>query len=109
MNGTPEPWLVARLVKNELEAFLLYINENITTKIVERTHDQMRNLCKKINADEFKFRYSDTNKEEIKYLFGFLYFRGLYHDAEQPTEELWYDTFSARKIYWAAMLLNRCE
>ena len=29
MKGTPRPRLDARLVKNELEAFLLYINENM--------------------------------------------------------------------------------
>ena len=38
---TPEARLDARLFKNELEAFLLYINENMITKIVERTNDQM--------------------------------------------------------------------
>ena len=34
-------------------------------------------------------------------------FRGLYQDTKQPTKELWYDTFSAKKIYRAAMSLNR--
>ena len=76
-------------------------------KIVERTNDQMRKVREKINGDEFLFRYSDTNEEEIKCLFGLLYFRGLYHDTKQPAKELWYDTFSARKIYRAAMSLNR--
>ena len=38
MKGTPRPRLDARLVKNELEAFLLYINENMISKIVERTN-----------------------------------------------------------------------
>ena len=65
------------------------------------------NSAKKINADEFIFRYSDTNEEELKCLFGLLYFRGLYQDTNQPTKELWYDTFSAKKIYRAAMSLNR--
>ena len=69
----------------------------------------MHKVRKKINADEFLFRYSDTNEGEIKCLIGLLYFRGLYHDTKQPTKELWYDTFSARKIYIAAMLLNRYE
>ena len=40
------------------------------TKIVERTNDQIRKVHKKINADDFLFRYSDTNEEEIKCLFG---------------------------------------
>ena len=35
------------------------------TKIVERTIDQMRKARKKVKADEFLFRYSDTNKEQI--------------------------------------------
>ena len=76
------------------------------TKIVERTNGQIRKVGKRINADEFLFRYSDTNEGEIKCLFGLLYFRGFYHDTKQPTKELWYDTFSARKIYRAAMSLN---
>ena len=38
---TPEARLDARLFKNELEAFLWYINENMITEIVERTNDQM--------------------------------------------------------------------
>ena len=59
--GTTGPWLDARLVKNELEAFLLYINENMITKIVERTNNQMRKVCKKINTGKFLFCYSDTN------------------------------------------------
>ena len=33
---TPGPRLNARLVKNELEASLLYINENMITEIVEK-------------------------------------------------------------------------
>ena len=37
MKGTLGPRLDARLVKNELEAFLLYINENMITKILKRT------------------------------------------------------------------------
>ena len=62
---TPGPWLDARLVKNELEPFLLHLIENMITKIVEKTNDQMRKVRKKINADEFLFRYSDTNEEKI--------------------------------------------
>ena len=65
------------------------------------------NFAKKTNADAFIFRYSDTNEEEIKCLFRLLYFRDLYQDTKQPTKELWYDTFSAKKIYRAAMSLNR--
>ena len=64
------------------------------TKIVEITNDHMR---QKINADEFLFRYSDANEEEIKCLFGLLYFIGLHHDTKQPIKGLWYDTFSAKK------------
>ena len=79
------------------------------TKIVERTNDQMRKVRKKIKVDEFLFRYSDTNEEEIKCLFGLLYFRSLCDDTKQPTKEVWYDTFSARNIYRVAMSLNRCE
>ena len=105
MKGTPGPRLDAHLVRNGLEAFLLYINENMITKIVERTNDQMGKVRKKINADESVFRYSDTNREEIKCLFGLGYLRGLYNDNKQPTKELWYDTFSARKIYSFKSLL----
>ena len=72
------------------------------TKIVERANDQMHKVCKKINAHEFLFRYSDKNEEEIKCLFGLVYFRGLYHDTKQPA-------FSARKIYRAAISLSKYE
>ena len=58
------------------------------TKIVERTNNHMCKVRKKINADEFLFCYSDTNEEEVKCLFGLLYFRGLYHDTSQLTKEL---------------------
>ena len=65
VKGTPGPRLDARLVKNELETFLLYINKKMITKIVERANDQMRIVSQKINADEFLFCYSDTNEEEM--------------------------------------------
>ena len=96
----------ARLIKNELEVFLSYINENMITKIVERTNGQVRKVRKKINADGFLFRYMIQMKKKLC-LFGILYFRGLYHDTKQPTKELLYDTLSSRKIYRAAMSLNR--
>ena len=60
----------------------MYINENVITKIEERTNDQKRKVCKTVNADAFLFRYSDTNEEEIKCLVGMLYFRGLYYDTK---------------------------
>ena len=69
----------------------------------------MRKVREKINADKIQFRYSNTNEEENKCLFGLLYFRGLYHDAKQPTRELRYDNFSARNVYRAAMSLDKCE
>ena len=53
--GTPRPGRDARLVKNELEVFLLYINENMITKVAERTNEQLRKVRKKINADELLF------------------------------------------------------
>ena len=52
--------------------FLLYINEDMISRIVERTNEQMRKVREKINADEFQFRYSDTNELEIKCLFRLL-------------------------------------
>ena len=109
VKGAPGPRLDARLVKNELETFLLYINENMITKITGRTNDQMHKVRIKINSDEFLFRCSDTNEEEIKCLFGLLYFRALYYHTKQPTKELSSDTFSTRKIYRTSMSLNRYE
>ena len=109
VKGTPGPRLDVRLAKSELEAFLLHINENMITEMVERTNDQMCKVRKKLNADEFLFCYSDTNEEKIKCLFGLLCFRGLYYDIKQQTKEHWYDMFSARKIYRAGMSLNRYE
>ena len=58
-----------RLVKNDLEASLLYINENMITKIVERANDQMRKVRKKINGDEFLFHCSDANKRKLNVCF----------------------------------------
>ena len=109
MKGTPGPRFEARFIKNELEAFLLYINEDIINRIVERTNEQMCEVRKKINADEFQLRYSDTDEEEIKCFFGLLYFKGLCHDTKQPTRELWYDNFSAWNVYRVEISLNRCE
>ena len=109
VKGAAGPPLDACFVKNELEAFLLYINENMITKTVGRTNDQTCKVRRKINADEFLFHYSDTNEGEIKCLFGLLYFRGLYHSTKEPTKELWYDTFSAKRICRAVMSLNRYE
>ena len=34
-------------------------------RIVERINEQMRKIRGKINADKFKFCYSDTNEKEI--------------------------------------------
>ena len=51
---------------------LLYINEDMISRIVERTNEQMRKVCERINADEFQFCYSDTNEFEIKCLFRLL-------------------------------------
>ena len=79
------------------------------TKIVERTNDQLRKVRKKINADEFLFWYNDTSNKEFVCLFGLLYFRGYYHDTKQPTKELWYDTFSPRKICRVAMFITQIQ
>ena len=54
-------------------------------RITERTNEQMRKYCENINAEEFQFRDSDTNEENIKFLFGLLQFRSLYHDTKQTT------------------------
>ena len=51
---------------------LLYINEDMISRIAERTNEQMRKVCERINADEFQFCYSDTNELEIKCLFRLL-------------------------------------
>ena len=65
MKGTPGPLFEARFIKNELEAFL-YLNEDMISRIVERTNEKMHKVHEKINADEFQFCYSDTNEAEIK-------------------------------------------
>ena len=70
----PGPRLDARIVKTELETFSI-INEGIIRQIVKRANEQMSKVRKKISADEFSFRYS-----------------------EEPTKELWYDTFSHETI-----------
>ena len=66
VKGTLEPLFEARFIKNELEAFLLYLNEDMISRIVERTNEKMHKIHEKINADEFQFCYSDTNEVEIK-------------------------------------------
>ena len=65
VKGTPGPLFEARFIKNELEAFL-YLNEDMISRIVERTNEKMHKVHEKINADEFQFCYSDTNEVEIK-------------------------------------------
>lgn len=47
------------------------------TQIIKRTDEQISKVRKKTNADRLSFHYSNTNKEEIKYLFGLLVFRAL--------------------------------
>ena len=66
VKGTPGPLFETRFIKNELEAFLLYLNEDMISRIVERTNEKMHKIHEKINADEFQFCYSDTNEVEIK-------------------------------------------
>ena len=46
MKGTAGSRFEARYIKNELEAFLLYINEDMISRIVERTNEQMREDAK---------------------------------------------------------------
>ena len=57
---------------------------------------------------DFPFRYSDTNEEEIKCLFGLLCFRVLYHNAKQPAKELWYDrpAISLSRYEWLTRKLT---
>ena len=66
VKGTPGLLFEARFIKNELEAFLLYLNEDMISRIVEKTNEKMHKVHEKINADEFQFCYSDTNEAEIK-------------------------------------------
>ena len=63
VKGTQGPLLEARFMKYELECiFVIYINEDMISRILERTNEQMRKVRETINADEFQFRYSDTNE-----------------------------------------------
>ena len=41
----------------------------------------------KTNANKFSFHYHDTNEEEIKSLFGLLFFGGLYHNTENSQQK----------------------
>ena len=59
VKGTPGARFKARFIKNELEAFLL----DTISRTVERANKQMFKVAKKINADEFKFCYSDYNEK----------------------------------------------
>ena len=79
------------------------------TKTIERINHQMNKVCKKIHAEELLFRYSDRNEENIKCLFGLRYVRILHRNTKQPRKEHCYYMFSARRIYRAAMSLNRHE
>ena len=68
VKGTPGPLFETRFIKNELEAFLLYLNEDMISRIVEKTNEKMHKVHEKINADEFQFCYNDTNEAEIKFI-----------------------------------------
>ena len=46
VKGTAGSRFEARFIKNEWEAFLLYINEDMISRIVERTNEQMREDAK---------------------------------------------------------------
>ena len=59
VKGTPRARFKARFIKNELEAFLL----DTISRTVQRADEQMFKVPKKINADEFKFCYSDYNEK----------------------------------------------
>lgn len=41
----------------------------------------MQKVCEKVDANKVSFRYSDTNEEEIKFLFALLIFKALYQDT----------------------------
>ena len=67
VKGTPGSLFEARFIKNELEAFLLYLNEDMISRIVGRTNEeQMHKVHEKINAEEFQVCYSDPNEVQIK-------------------------------------------
>ena len=67
VKGTPGSLFEARFIKNELGAFLLYLNEDIISRIVGRTNEeQMHKVHEKINAEEFQVCYSDPNEVKIK-------------------------------------------
>ena len=58
VKGTPGSLFEARFIKNELGAFLLYLNEDIISRIVGRTNEeQMRKVHEKIEFQK-NFRFA---------------------------------------------------
>ena len=79
------------------------------SRTVVGTKWQMHKVHEKVNADELQFHYSDTNEGVIKFLFGLMYFRGLYHETKQPTKEISHAYFPGRSFYTAGKSLSRYE
>ena len=66
VKGTPGPWHDTCITKNKLEAFLLYFDEDIISKIVKRTKEPMHKICKKIYSQQKSFGMTPFLQELFK-------------------------------------------
>lgn len=53
MIRTSGPRFEAQFIKYDLEIFLSYVNENMISRIEERTNEQIFKVPEKVVADEF--------------------------------------------------------
>ena len=88
----------AQHVKTELDSFLLFLDDEMLTLIVERTNLE---IAKKRVAGDNTPRHSFIDMNELKAFIGILIFRGLHRDVKNPASELWGDPDSQRPLYRA--------
>ena len=106
VKARPGPTPRGRRAKSELEAFSLFMSNEIISMIVISTNVQLNKLRKE-GKNPPKFDLTDAM--EIRCYIGLLLFRGLHRDIKNPTKELWYDTDGYRPLYRACMSRDRFQ
>ena len=86
---TPGPNGIAKTVKTEVDAFLLFFDkEMFNTVVVERTNRCMQR--NRVRSQKIDAATEDTDTMEIKALFGLILFCGILHGCKTPMQAtLW--------------------
>ena len=99
----PGPFLDARIVKTEIEAFLFLINEHMIEIIVERTNKQIQNVVKRLMLANFLLILVTQTRKKCSVYLNCYFFR----DYINKRIMVW--QFFARKIYISVIPLNRYD